>query len=144
VTTRPNRLAWLRLNAYGVLLAFIALMGVQDLITPAGAPLAQVVGEVPPGQNFWVGGIVIAGLMMFWGFVRADRLVETCALVFLTLAVAAQTIVAWSMLGWTEFTLTRCALLGAVILCSSARASALWSREGMVITIPARRRVRKR
>jgi hypothetical protein len=139
MSTRPNRLAWLRLNAYGVLLAGLALMGVTDLINPGGANLARVVGEVPPGQNFWVAGLIISGALLMWGFARADRLIETAGLGLLSLSVAAQTFVAWRLLGWTDFTLTRLALFGIVVACSTARISALWSRSGLIITIPARR-----
>lgn len=140
MSTPPHRFAWLRLNSYGVLLAGLALMGVADLINPGGAPLARVVGEVPPGQNFWVAGVLVAGLLLMGGFARADRLVETFGLVILSISVAAQTVVAWSLLGWTDFTLTRIFLLLIVAGCSWARISALWSREGLVITIPARRK----
>jgi hypothetical protein len=140
VTTRPNRLAWLRLNAYGVLLAVLALMGIGDLINPGGAPLAEVVGEVPPGQPFWVVGVIISGLLLLWGFIRADRFVETTGLAFLSVAVAAQTFVAWYLLGFTELAVTRCALLAVVLVCCAARVSALWTREGLVITIPGRRK----
>lgn len=135
---RPERFAWAKLNSYGILLALLALMGVADLINPGGAPLARVVGEVPSGQPLWVGGIVASGLLLLWGFARADRVAETAGLIVLTLAVTAQTVVAWQLLGWTDFTLTRLLLLLIVAGCSWARISALWSAGGLVITIPAR------
>ncbi len=103
-TTHPTRLAWARLNAYGILLACLAVLGAADLIDPGGTDFARLVGGVPPGQPFWTAGYVVAGLMLLVGFVRTDRLVETLGLGLLTLALCAQTIVAWDLLGYSTFT----------------------------------------
>lgn len=71
------RLAWLRLNAYGVLLAGLAVLGLADLANPGGTDLARMVGEIPPGQTFWVLGFVVSGLLLLMrGFVRADRVAD--------------------------------------------------------------------
>lgn len=134
------RFAWARLNAYGIILAGLALLGVGDLIHPGGANLARLVGEVPPGQNFWATGLVISGLLLFYGFARGDRLAETLALGLLFISVVAQTTVAFILLGLSDFTVTRLAVIAILGLGGAARVSALWSRDGLVVTIPPRRR----
>lgn len=136
----PTRFAWAKLNAYGIILAGLALLGVADLINPGGAPLARLVGEVPPGQTFWVSGYVLAGLALLYGFTRGDRLAESLGLGLLFGSLLLNTAVAFSLLGWSEFTLTRLALIAIIGLGGGARISALWSRDGMVITIPPRGR----
>lgn len=133
-----GRLVWARFNAYGVLLAGIAVFALTDLIHPAGSDLARLVGQTPPGQTVWVTGFGFAGALMLLGFFRADRIAETAGLTTLTLAVAAQTGVAFALLGWNSYSATRLAILGLVILCSTARVSSLWSKEGVTVTIPPR------
>jgi hypothetical protein len=139
VDHRPTRFAWAKLNAYGILLAGLAVLGVADLIHPGNADLARLVGSIPPGQPFWTAGYVVAGLLLLWGFVRTDRLAETFGLCLLTLSLISQGVVAWALLGWVDYTTTRIVVLVIVAGCSWARISALWSRDGLTITIPARR-----
>jgi hypothetical protein len=134
-----SRFAWAKLNAYGILLAALCVMGVTDLINPGGANLARIVGEVPPGQPFWVAGFIVSGLLMLYGFARTDRLAETIGLALLTTSLTVQTIVALSLLGWSPFTYTRIVLIAIVGGCSLARCSVLWAKDGLTITIPARR-----
>lgn len=135
-----TRFAWAKLNAYGIILAGLALLGFVDLIRPAGANLARLIGEVPPGQHFWAAGFVASGLVLLYSFVRGDRLAETLGLVLLVLSLVAQTVVAFWMLGWAEFTLTRLLVIAILGLGGGARISALWSRDGLVVTIPPRGR----
>lgn len=136
--TPQGRRAWAKLNAYGFVLAFLALMSLADLLHPAGTQLAQAVGGIPPGQPFWTVGFGASGLLLLLGFLRTDRLSETLGLILLTLGVIAQTTVAYALLGWGEFTLIRLALVGVVAGCTWARVSVLWARDGLVVTIPAR------
>lgn len=135
---KGERFAWARLNAYGVLVACLAVLSLTDLLHPAGTELARLIGDVPPGQPAWATGFIIAGLLMLIGFVRTDRTAETIALGLLTVGVVAQTIVAYAYLGLTEFTATRIALVAIVALVTWARCSTLWSKEGLSIRIPAR------
>lgn len=133
-----TRFAWAKLNAYGIILAGLCLLGLADLINPGGANLARLVGEVPPGQHFWTAGLVVSGLLLLFGFVREDRIAETLGFALLCVSVVAQTIVAYALLGWAEFTLTRLAIVAILGLGGWARLSALWSRSGLIITIPPR------
>lgn len=135
---QPGRLAWARLNAYGILLACLALMGVTDFLNPGGTDLARLVGSVPPGQPFWVGGYIVSGLLLLFGFARTDRFVETLGLALLSAALMVQTAVAYDLLGMTKFTETRIALIVVVGVCSWARMSVLWARKGLTIHIPPR------
>ena len=137
---RGDRTAWLRLNAYGVLLAFLATLSLTDLLHPADAELARLVGDVPPGQTAWVVGFVMSGILLLVGFARADRIAETLGLALMTAGVFAQAITAWHELGVTEFTATRLAILAALVMCTAARCSVLWSKRGLNIHIPARGR----
>jgi hypothetical protein len=136
--SRSDRLAWARLNAYGVLVAGLAIFAVGDLFHPGGTDLARLIGEVPPGQTLWVTGFGIAGLLMLHGFVRADRITETLALGLLIFGIIAQAISAYAYLGITEFTTTRLYLLVLVSLTTWARCSVLWGKFGLVIRIPPR------
>lgn len=133
-----GRFAWARFNAYGILLAGLALLGIADLAKPGGTNLAQLVGEVPALQPFWVLGFAIAGLLLMVGFVRADRIAESLGLVLLTLALVVQTAVAFGYLGWSQYTLTRLILIALIGTCSWARISVLWTRAGLTVTIPPR------
>lgn len=133
-----GRLVWARFNAYGILLAALALLALADLIHPAGSDLARLVGEVPPGQTVWVTGFGLAGILMLLGFFRADRIAESAGLTVLTLALAVQTVVAFALLGWNSYSVTRIAVLLVVALCATARISSLWSKEGVTVTIPPR------
>ena len=133
-----GRLVWARFNAYGILLAGLAILALADLTHPAGSDLARLLGQTPPGQTVWVTGFGVAGGLMMLGFVRADRIAESLGLGVLTLALAAQTVVAFSYLGWNSYSATRLAVLGIVALCAAARISTLWSKEGVTVTIPPR------
>ena len=137
---RGDRTAWLRLNAYGVLIAFLATLSLTDLIHPADADLARLVGDVPPGQTAWAVGFIMSGILLLAGFARADRIAETLGLALLTVGVLAQVLTAYAYLGITEFTATRLAILAALVLCMWARCSVLWSKRGLNIHIPARGR----
>lgn len=133
-----GRFAWARFNAYGILLAGLALLGAADLIDPGGTDLARLVGDVPVGQTIWIVGFTISGLLLMVGFMRGDRIAESLALLLLTLALIVQALVAFGYLGWSSYTLTRLALIGLVGFCAWARISVLWTREGLTVTIPPR------
>lgn len=133
-----TRFAWAKLNAYGIILAGLAFLGIRDLIKPGGANLAVIVGEVPPGQYFWVTGYVLSGAVLVYSFARGDRLAETVGLGLLLGSLLLQTAVAYHLLGWSDFTLTRLVLIGIIGLGGGARLSALWSRNGLIVTIPPR------
>jgi hypothetical protein len=135
---RGDRTAWLRLNAYGVVLACLAILSLTDLVHPAGTELARLLGDVPPGQPAWVAGFGIAGILLLYGFVKADRLAETLGLALMTVGLFAQFVTALAYLGVTEFTATRLLLVAILALCAWARCSVLWSRRGLNIHIPAR------
>lgn len=130
--------AWAKLNAYGFVLAGLGVLAGTDLIHPANTDLARLTGEVPPGQVWWTLAVVVAGLLLLLGFMRVDRIAETLGLALLTGAVAAQTVVAYALLGWNDYTLTRIAIVTILAGCTWARVSVLWSRDGLAVTIPAR------
>jgi len=130
--------AWAKLNAYGFVLAGLGVLAGLDLIHPANTDLARLAGGIPPGQSWWTVAIVFAGLLLLYGFVRVDRFAESAGLILLNLAVLAQTVVAYMLVGWTDFTLTRIAILAILGGCAWARISVLWSREGLAVTIPPR------
>lgn len=134
----PTRFAWAKLNAYGILLAGLALLGGLDLIDPAGTDFAQLIGGVPPGQNMWIVGYIASGILLMYGFARTDRRAETAGLLLLTSALVLQLGVAVWLLGASGFTFTRVLILVLVAACSWARYSALWSHDGLTITIPPR------
>lgn len=133
-----DRLAWARLNAYGILVAGLAILSLVDLLHPGGTDLARLIGEVPPGQTVWVTGLGCAGLLMLHGFIRSDRITETIALVVLNLCILAQIASAAYFLGFTEFTTTRIVILGLVGAVTWARCSALWPQDAIDIHIPGR------
>jgi hypothetical protein len=133
-----DRLAWARFNAYGILVAGLAIYALSDLFHPAGTDMARLIGEIPPGQYVWVTGFVISGLLMLHGFIRTDRTTETMALALLLLGLVAQGISAYAYLGITEFTATRIYLFVLVALVTWARCSVLWGKHGLVIRIPPR------
>ena len=134
---------WAKLNAYGFVLAALSVLSLADLISPADTDLARAVGEIPPGQTWWTIGFAVGGFLMLFGFTRIDRIAETIGLSLLTVAVVAQSVVAFFYLGWTEYTFTRLAIIAIIGGCTWARVSVLWSREGVAITIPARRGERR-
>lgn len=136
--TDRNRWAWARLNAYGIILAGLALLGGLDLINPGGTDFARLLGEVPPGQHVWATEYVAAGILMLYGFARTDRRAETAGLALLTGGLILQLAVAVWLIGLTDFTLTRVAILALVAGCAWARYSALWSQDGLTISIPPR------
>lgn len=139
-----DRHAWAKLNAYGFVLAGLGMLALTGLTHPAGTELARLAGDIPPGQSYWTMGFVAGGVLLLLGFLRTDRLAETAGLCVLTLAVVAQTIVAWRLLGWTDFTLTRLAIVGIIGGCTWARISVLWSSEGLAVTIPPRGATQRR
>lgn len=139
-----QRFAWARFNAYGIMVAGLAVFSLTDLFHPGGTDLAKLIGEVPPGQVVWATGFVFAGCLMLHGFARADRITETMALVLLILGILAQAISAYIYLGVTEFTATRLYLLALICLVTLARCSVLWGKDGLVIRIPPRGERRRR
>ena len=141
-----DRRSWAKFNAYGFVLAGLAGLALADLIHPGGTDMAHLVGEVPAGQFWWTAGFLLAGVLLLAGFVFIDRIAETAGLVVLTVSVIAQTIAAWLLLGWSDFTLTRLAIVAIIGSCTWARISVLWSRDGLSVTIvprSTRRRGRK-
>lgn len=136
---KRDKSAWLRLNAYGVILAGLAVLSFADLLHPASTDLARLVNGVPPGQPVWLTGFVTSGILLLIGFVRGDRVAETLGLAVLDTALAAQAVVAYAFLGITEFTTTRLVILAILGLGTWARCSALWSKDGLTIHIPARK-----
>lgn len=130
--------AWAKLNAYGFVLAGLGVLAGLDLIHPANTDLARLTGGIPPGQNWWTIAIVFAGVLLLYGFARVDRVAESAGLLLLNLAVLAQTVVAYLLLGWEDFTLTRVAILAILGGCAWARISVLWSKDGLAVTIPPR------
>lgn len=136
--TDHTRWAWAKLNAYGIILAGLALFGGLDLIDPANTDFARELGGVPPGQHVWIVGYLAAGVFMMYGFARTDRRAESLGLLLLTSGLALQLVVAVWLLGASGFTLTRVLLLALVAACSWARYSVLWSHDGLTITIPPR------
>lgn len=137
---KENKYAWIKLNSYGVILAGLCILSVTDLINPANTDISTLVGTVPPGQFFWVVGFVISGLAIMYGFIVNDRLAETLGLILLASALMLQTAVALILLGFgNDFVITRFIILGLIGLAGGARISVLWSKEGVVITIPPRR-----
>lgn len=133
-----TRFSWARLNAYGIILAGLALLGGLDLINPGGTDFARLLGEVPPGQHVWATGYLAAGIFLLYGFVRTDRRAETVGLALLTGGLSVQLAAAVLMLGLSDFTVTRVAILALVAACSWARYSVLWSQDGLTISIPPR------
>jgi len=133
-----ERFAWAKLNAYGFVLAGLTFLSLADLIHPGDTDLARLSGGIPPGQAVWTVGFGLSGLLLLIGFLRTDRVSETLGLSLLTLGTVAQTAVAFSLLGWSEFTATRLVLVGIVGGCTWARVSVLWSRDGLAVNIPAR------
>lgn len=136
--TPPERFAWAKLNAYGFVLAGLAILSLADLAHPGGTDLARLAGGIPPGQQVWTIGFGIAGLLLLLGFLRTDRVAETLGLGLLTIGATAQTAVAFSLLGWSEFTVTRLLLVAIIGACTWARVTVLWSRDGLAVTIPPR------
>ncbi len=136
--------AWAKLNAYGLLVSFLALLSVLDINHPADTDLARLAGEVPAGQTWWLLGLGVGGVLLVFGFLRVDRIAETAGLGILTLSLVAQAVTAAALLGWTHYTLTRLAVLAAVAFCTWARVSVLWSRDGLAVTIPPRGLSRRR
>jgi hypothetical protein len=133
-----DRLAWARFNAYGILVAGLAMLSLVDLLHPGGTDLARLIGEVPPGQTVWVTGFIVSGLLMLHGFVRTDRITETLALALLLLGLIGQAVSAYRYLGFTEFTATRLVIVALLALVTWARCSVLWAKDGLVIRIPPR------
>lgn len=130
-----DRRSWAKFNAYGFVLAGLAILALTGLTHPGGTDMARLVGEVPAGQAWWTGGFVLGGLLLLAGFVLVDRIAESAGLIVLTASVIAQTAVAWALLGWSEFTLTRLIIVGIIGGCAWARISVLWSRDGLSVTI---------
>lgn len=140
----PGRFAWAKLNAYGFVLAGLAVLATRDLIRPAGTELARLTGDIPPGQYLWAIAFTLAGLLLLVGFLFTDRIAETAALLLLTGGVVAQAVVAFRLLGWTDFTLTRLALIWILGGCAWARISVLWAKDGVAVNIAPRKRKKGR
>lgn len=139
-----QRWAWAKLNAYGFVIAGLTVLGLTDLANPANTDLARLAGEVPAGQAWWIAGFAASGLLLLLGFLRTDRIAETVGLGMLTLSLGAQTVAAFGMLGWTDYSWTRLIILTMVAALTAARVSILWAREGLAVTIPPRRLPRGR
>jgi hypothetical protein len=132
---RGVRFAWAKLNAYGILLAGIAILTVANLINPSNEELDRVSGLIPFAQPLWVSGFVVAGGLMMFGFLRADRVAETIGLGLLDISLLIQTVVAIFLFGVTDYTVNSAVVLLVAAGCSWARIAALWSKHGLVITI---------
>jgi hypothetical protein len=137
VSTRPNRLAWLRLNAYGLLLVGLTTMSILKVRTPEDSNVARAIGYVSAWQPFWTWGIFIAGLLLLYGFARSRTGPEVAGLVLLSASMTAQAAVAAEAIGPGR-ALDQLLAWFVVVLCSALRASVLLSKDGLTFTIDGR------
>lgn len=138
---RQKRTAWLRLNAYGVLIVGLLCLSVLDLLSPDTSNVARIVGQVPRLQPVWAAAFLAAAVMMLWGFMRSLTWPEVVGLVVLNWALVVQDVVVSLAVGWgAQYAIRNYIVLGIVIGCSAARISVLLSRDGYTITVPSRSR----
>lgn len=115
------RLAWLRLNAYGLLVVVLLLLRASAL------------------QPAWAAGFAVAGLFMLWGFIRSKTLPEVFGLGLLTVALTVQTLVVCDALDWNGQAAVRTVVIWVIVTgCVWLRGSAVLSKDGLTITIPGR------
>jgi hypothetical protein len=135
MTPPPQRLAWLRLNAYGLLLVGLLLLAATEVTKPADSQVAQVVKAVGILQPAWTLGYGVAGLLLVYGFARARTGPELFGLGIMLTASTVQTIVlavagAAHTREWFVWVL--------VLTVVSLRASVLLSKKGLIFTIDGR------
>jgi hypothetical protein len=135
MSTRPNRLAWLRLNAYGLLLVGLLLLAATEVTEPRNSQVARVVAAVEILQPAWTLGYGLAGLLLLYGFFRARSGPEVLGLGIMLTACTVQTIVlsiggAAHARDWFVWVL--------VVAVVSLRASVLLSKDGLTFTIDGR------
>jgi hypothetical protein len=135
VSTRPHRLAWLRLNAYGLLLVGLLLLAATEVTGPRNSQVARVVAAVEILQPAWTLGYGIAGLLLLYGFFRARSGPEVLGLGIMLTACTVQTVV----LTLGDVVHARDWIVWALVVgVVSLRTSALLSKDGLTFTIPGR------
>ena len=130
---------WLRFNADGILIAFLALGAGFDLYNPNATDIAHELGYIPPSFFMWTFLYMFGGLCMLTGFVRksmgfevAGRLCVACAF----FVESARIIGVW---GLQSNQFIESFYIGCVIIFFFAvRVGVLLSKDGVVFLIPPR------
>lgn len=136
VSDRRTPLAWVRLNADGVLLSLLALAAGLDLFHPQAEDLARALGFVPPTFYLWTAGYVTGGLLMLVGFFKRRIGPELAGRLVLCLSVGLETARTGAILGWASSTMAdRYVTVGIVVALCAVRATALLSKDGLVVFV---------
>lgn len=133
------KLRWLRLNAYGVLLAGLALVtALAGFLDPDGHPLSIAAGRTIIGIFIWSTFFTFGGLAMLFAFTTRRPGWEFAGLVALCIGAGWQLIAAVVLLGWTGRTEAQLATFIVLVVCAVARISALFPEQTTVVTIHGR------
>lgn len=140
-----TKFAWLRLNAYGILLSGLMIFPLLYLTNPEQSSVARLIGRVPALQPVWSIGYGLAGLFLIIGFIRARSTPELVGLGLLSVSISVQTLVIAEALGpWVGESIRGYLVWAIVVGCAALRASALLTRDGLTITISGRKRPDKK
>lgn len=123
-----SRFAWLRINAYGLLLAGLLLLAASDVLPVTGSLVAQVVARTPILFG-------VSGVLLIYGFVRARSTPELAGLACMVVGVVVSDVVKATGPGLAAKDVAVGLLVLAVV---ALRISALTSPDGLTVHIPGR------
>lgn len=134
-----TRLAWLRLNVDGVLIAVFGLIMASDVLSPHVQELVIANGSVVPA-TFWLWSAlyVAAAVLMMVGFITHKIGPELAGRLVLCLGLALETARSLSILGVNDDTVTLAVITVAVSVLAAVRASVLLARDGLAVVIPGK------
>lgn len=133
----PTRLAWLRLNADGLLIALLGLVfGLFDILIPNHQALEAEIGHEPVTYWIWNGLYLIGGLVMLWGFFRQQIGPELLGRLFIGMGITVEMLRIGSAFGWhSEEVWSRYALWLIIAGLFTLRATALLAPRGVVVVV---------
>lgn len=137
IASTPTRLAWVRLNSDGLLVALLALVfGLFDILIPNHEALEAEIGHEP--VSYWIWNILylIGGLIMLWGFIRQQIGPELLGRLFVGMGITVEVLRIGSAFGWdSEEVWSRYALWFIITSLFMLRASALIAPRGVVVVV---------
>lgn len=135
-----DRLGWLRLNAYALLIAGLAIVsGLEGIISPDSLEIVEAVGYPFVTMYVWSGGTLTGGLLMLASLLTRRTLLEALGLAAIISSAILRLSREGLVYGWTSpETIRFGAVVALLVFCAWLRMSGLWPREPQSLTIGRR------
>jgi len=131
-----SHLAWARLNSDAFLLVILGIIAVLDLTDPNADDIVRQLGYVPPTLYVWSACYIVGSVLLVGGLLARRIDVELGGRGFICFAAILETVRVASVFGWgSTDAFTDYVVAGVVLMVCIGRATVLWSKQIMAITL---------